>query len=125
MLSDKQVQEFKEKLLGMKKEAEKDLEKYSDSMSDQESSSETHQEISDIPDHPGDHGTEQFERAKDQTFYEKARERLMEIEDALKRIEEGSYGRSEKSGEPIPVERLEIEPTARYTVEESKEIEGR
>ncbi|WP_028783551.1 hypothetical protein [Thalassobacillus devorans] len=125
MLSDKQVQEFKEKLLGMKKEAEKDLEKYSDSMADQGSSSETHQEISDIPDHPGNHGTEQFERSKDQTFYEKARERMMEIEDALQRIEEGKYGISEKSGEPIPVERLEIEPTARYTVEESKEIEGR
>ncbi|MFG6119528.1 MULTISPECIES: hypothetical protein [Thalassobacillus] len=125
MLNDKQIQEFKERLLEMKKETEQDLEKYSDSLGNQDSSAESHQELSDMPDHPGNHGTEQFERSKDQTFYEKARERMMEIEDALQRIEDGKYGLSEKSGDPIPVERLEIEPTARYTVEESQEIEGR
>lgn len=47
----------------------------------------------------------------------------MEAEDALKRIEEGRFGVSEKSGDPIPVERLEALPTARYTVEEEREIE--
>ncbi|MFB1098319.1 TraR/DksA C4-type zinc finger protein [Terribacillus sp. JSM ZJ617] len=45
------------------------------------------------------------------------------MEDALDRIEEGTYGVSEKSGEPIPEERLKAEPTARLLVEEQAEVE--
>ncbi|MBM7554785.1 hypothetical protein [Thalassobacillus pellis] len=125
MFTNKQINEFKERLLEMKKETEKDLEEYRGGPANEDYSNENTQELSDVADHPANLGTEQFEREKDYTFYEKARERMMEIEDALQRIEEGKYGFSEKSGEPIPLERLEVEPTARFTVEESKEINER
>ncbi|MGH8092062.1 MAG: TraR/DksA family transcriptional regulator [Chthoniobacterales bacterium] len=50
---------------------------------------------------------------------------LLEIDAALQRIEAGSYGICEKSGEPIPVARLKAIPFARFTVEWQARIEGR
>jgi RNA polymerase-binding protein DksA len=44
------------------------------------------------------------------------RERLLEVEEALERIEDGSYGVCLQSGEEIPYERLRAVPTAKYTV---------
>ncbi|SFJ39482.1 transcriptional regulator, TraR/DksA family [Halobacillus dabanensis] len=122
MLSEKQKKEFKERLLQMKTEAENQMEEYQQDQAKEDFENDRTGEISSIADHPGDQGTDQFERAKEQTFYEQAREKLMEVEDALKRMEEGRYGLSEKSGEPIPIERLEAMPTARYKVEEAEKI---
>ena len=45
-------------------------------------------------------------------------ERLNNIERALHKIDEGSYGLSDGSGAPIPIERLEASPEALYTLEE-------
>ena len=45
-------------------------------------------------------------------------ERLEEIEHALQRMDAGTYGVSEISGEPIPVERLRAMPTATTLVDE-------
>jgi DnaK suppressor protein len=42
---------------------------------------------------------------------------LEEVEAALHRIEEGAYGICEKTGRPIPVERLEAYPAARTVVD--------
>ena len=49
--------------------------------------------------------------------------RLDDIERALEKIEEGTYGLSDESGEPIPRERLEARPEALRTVEEEQEQE--
>ena len=46
---------------------------------------------------------------------------LAEIERALAKIQTGSYGLSEASGEPIGVRRLTAVPWARYTIEEEEE----
>ncbi len=46
--------------------------------------------------------------------------RLAEIDRALEKIETGSYGISDESGEPIPRERLEAKPEATRTVEEEE-----
>jgi DnaK suppressor protein len=47
------------------------------------------------------------------------RHRLAAIERAEKRLADGTFGRSVRSGEPIPDERLEVMPTAELTVEEA------
>jgi DnaK suppressor protein len=49
--------------------------------------------------------------------------RIALIERALAKIEEGTYGLSDASGKPIPVERLEAVPEAIYTVQEQKSLE--
>jgi DnaK suppressor protein len=48
------------------------------------------------------------------------RQRLRDIERALQKIEDGTYGLSDASGAPIPRERLEAMPEAIYTVSELK-----
>jgi DnaK suppressor protein len=46
-------------------------------------------------------------------------ERLAAVERAEQRLEEGTYGFSVRSGQPIPDDRLEADPTAELTVEEA------
>jgi DnaK suppressor protein len=47
------------------------------------------------------------------------RDRLAALNRALQRVEDGSYGRSIRSGLPIPDERLEADPAAELTVQEA------
>ncbi|MHB8378863.1 MAG: TraR/DksA family transcriptional regulator [Acidimicrobiales bacterium] len=47
------------------------------------------------------------------------RERLAVIERAERRLRDGTYGRSVRSGDVIPDERLEADPAAELTVEEA------
>jgi len=54
---------------------------------------------------------------------ESLRNRLEAIERALHRLDDGTYGKSVRSGEPIPDERLEADPAAELTVEEAREAE--
>jgi RNA polymerase-binding transcription factor len=53
------------------------------------------------------------------------RDRLDAIERALRRLADGTYGRSVRSGVPIPDERLEADPAAELTVEEARADEAR
>jgi DnaK suppressor protein len=50
-------------------------------------------------------------------------ERLSNIERALQRIDEGTYGLSAASGKPIALERLKVFPEALYTEEEQRQRE--
>ena len=54
---------------------------------------------------------------------ESLRGRLDAIERALRRLDEGTYGRSVRSGAPIPDERLEADPAAELTIEEARAAE--
>jgi RNA polymerase-binding transcription factor len=54
---------------------------------------------------------------------ESLRNRLEAIERALHRLDEGTYGKSVRSGDPIPDERLEADPAAELTIEEAREAE--
>jgi DnaK suppressor protein len=49
---------------------------------------------------------------------QRSMQRLTRIERALQKIEDGTYGYSDASGEPIPRERLEAVPEAIHTVSE-------
>jgi len=67
--------------------------------------------------HPADIATELFERERDLGQLEQVERELREIEDALRRLDEGTYGVCEACGRPIPDERLEALPTARFDAE--------
>ncbi|MGO9077739.1 MAG: TraR/DksA family transcriptional regulator [Streptosporangiaceae bacterium] len=47
-------------------------------------------------------------------------DRLAVLDRALQRLENGSYGKSVRSGEPIPGERLAADPAAELTIEEAR-----
>jgi DnaK suppressor protein len=59
----------------------------------------------------------------DDAIADSLRDRLAAIDRALHRLDEGTYGRSVRSGVPIPDERLEADPAAELTVEEARQEE--
>ena len=60
------------------------------------------------------------EEGQDDSIAETLRERLAALDRALQRLDDGTYGRSVRSGLPIPEERLEADPAAELTVEEAR-----
>jgi DnaK suppressor protein len=64
-------------------------------------------------------------QGEDDAITESLRARLDAIDRALHRLDEGTYGRSTLSGEPIPDERLEADPAAELTIEEARANEAR
>jgi DnaK suppressor protein len=77
---------------------------------------------SEVPD-PGDASV--ADAATDELSAERQRdyEELGEVQDALTRIEEGSYGTCLTCGEPIEPQRLRALPTAKYDLRHQEEIE--
>ena len=71
----------------------------------------------------GDMSQQMFNREMDATIGEQAGRRLEDVERALAKIEEGTYGLSDESGEPIARGRLEAAPEAIRTVNEQQDFE--
>jgi DnaK suppressor protein len=82
------------------------------------------EELSHLDQHPADEGTEVFESERDEGLADRVREELAAIERAERRLEQGTYGISVESGQPIPDERLEAVPWAERTAEEQERFEG-
>jgi YteA family regulatory protein len=74
-------------------------------------------ELSTYDNHPGDLGTETYERGKDLALNENAERHLSDVNEALQRIQSGEYGVCRTCGKTIPFERLEAVPTTSYCVE--------
>jgi DnaK suppressor protein len=60
----------------------------------------------------------------DDAIAEGLRDRIATIDRALGRLDDGTYGRSVHSGEPIPDDRLDADPAAELTIEEAKAAAG-
>lgn len=73
--------------------------------------------------HTGDAGSDAYDRDFALNLLTQERDSLFEIDAALKKIDDGSYGICEMSGKPIPHIRLEARPFARYTIECQTELE--
>ena len=69
----------------------------------------------------GDMSQSLFTREVDATVERQVERRLENVERALQKIEEGTYGLSDESGEPIPRGRLDAVPEATRTVEEQQQ----
>ena len=73
--------------------------------------------------HQGDAGSDAYDRDFALSLLSQERDSLFEIDAALKKFQEGTYGLCEISGKQIPHARLEALPFARYTVECQAELE--
>ncbi|MEI8293810.1 MAG: TraR/DksA C4-type zinc finger protein [bacterium] len=73
--------------------------------------------------HTADAGSDAYDRDFALSLLSQERDSLYEIDAALKKITDGNYGVCELSGKPIPHNRLEALPFARYTVECQAELE--
>jgi RNA polymerase-binding transcription factor DksA len=75
--------------------------------------------------HQADAGSDAYDRDFALSLLSQEQDSLYEIDEALKRIENGTYGTCEMSGKAIPHARLEALPFTRYTVECQAELEKR
>ena len=112
------IKHFKEILLMRKAEIEKILFNLSNEINDINSC-----EIKD----DGDFAAASMDSGRDYQIYLAQKKELEEINDALKKIDEGTYGICEMCDEPISEERLKIKPYAKYCIicREIIEKEGR
>jgi DnaK suppressor protein len=73
--------------------------------------------------HQADAGSDAYDRDFALSLLSQEQDALYEIDQALKRIEVGTYGVCEMSGKPIPRARLEAIPFARFTVQCQSQLE--
>ena len=73
--------------------------------------------------HQADAGSDAYDRDLALSLLSQEQDALYEIEEALKRVDAGTYGVCEMSGKPIADARLEAIPFARFTVECQTQIE--
>ena len=73
--------------------------------------------------HQADAGSDAYDRDFALSLLSQEQDALYEIDEALKRIEIGTYGKCEMSGKPIPRARLEAIPFARFTVQCQSQLE--
>lgn len=106
-MNDLQVEYFRQKLLDWKKSL---LNQSQDTLED------LRQGGLNQPDDI-DRASMENDKALDLRTKDRARKLISKINDALKRIEDGTYGYCEETGEPIGLERLEARPVATLSIE--------
>lgn len=76
-------------------------------------------------DHFADNATEESERNLEHAVLSESQHAIHEIDEAIQRIRNGTYGICEESGKAIPAERLRAIPWARHTKAVQDRLEGR
>jgi DnaK suppressor protein len=107
--------EARERLLAERERLESQLSDQADAVADQQSEDDI--AASDL-------AKDILDRELNQSELERARHELAEVNAALERIENGTYGVSDVSGKPIPDERLQAVPHARRLADEQELIDN-
>jgi len=107
IMNDKQLKKFKAQLEDMKGKILSDVEQTLSEMTTQ---------TGNIPD-PNDRATVESDRNFELRIRDRERKLMNKVEEALDRIEDGSYGVCEGCGEEISVKRLEARPVAKYCID--------
>lgn len=118
--SDEELEHFKQLLLEEREEALSDTESMGESLNEQ---NEMTEDFSSRDHHPGDLGSEEQEKETENILRERTREKIDEIDAALERIKNKTYGVCEDTGKKIQKERLEAIPWARFSVDARKKDE--
>jgi RNA polymerase-binding protein DksA len=88
-----------------------------------ESQKDSLEELSSYDQHQADVATETFDREKDLTILDSIEGELADIEHALQRLDDGTYGTCEACGRPIGDDRLEAMPATRFCVDDQAKAE--
>ena len=118
-LKPKDLEFFKELLLAKRRELVGDVH----SMEQEALRSTSGSNLSNLPIHMADMGTDNYEQEFTLGLVEKDRQLLREINVALDKIRNGTYGLCEGTGQPINRVRLEAQPWARYSIEYARQLE--
>jgi len=80
-------------------------------------------DLSNMPIHMADVGTDNYEQEFTLDLIESERKLLQDIDRSLQKMREGTYGLCEATGKPIGRARLEAKPEARYCIEYARMAE--
>ena len=107
-MRDTYIRGFKKKILQEQKALLGQLQEFNRRLDLPEG--ESISELSSYDNHPGDLGTEVFERGKDFALREDVKTELAKMDEALERIDQGNYGRCLNCGGEISIPRLDAIP---------------
>jgi len=117
------INDFRQRLLALKRRLGGDLDQLEEETL-RPVGGESSGGLSDVPLHPADIGTDNFDVELDLDLLENEAQLLVEVEDALARIEEGTFGFCENCHQEIPRRRLEALPYTRYCIRCAKLLQG-
>ncbi|MBX7248226.1 MAG: RNA polymerase-binding protein DksA [Caulobacteraceae bacterium] len=114
-MNERQLEYFRNKLLIWKDEI---LKESRETIGNLQAETENHPDLV-------DRASSEADRALELRTRDRQRKLISKIDEALRRIEDGSYGYCEETGEPIGLARLEARPTATMSVEAQERHERR
>ena len=114
-MNDRQLEYFKNKLLAWKEEI---LRESRETVAHLQKETENHADLA-------DRASSETDRALELRTRDRQRKLISKIDQALRRVEDGSYGYCEETGEPIGLARLDARPTATMSVEAQERHERR
>lgn len=122
MMNKTDVKTYKERLLTLRARLRGDVNKMADGAL-RKSRSQASGDLSSMPIHMADIGTDNFEQEFTLSLMQNEGETLAMIEVALERVEDGTYGQCEQCGARIPKARLNAIPYATMCVKCASELE--
>ncbi|PXA78935.1 RNA polymerase-binding protein DksA [Caulobacter sp. D4A] len=114
-MNERQLEYFKQKLLTWKEEI---LRESRETVSHLQTETENHADLA-------DRASSETDRALELRTRDRQRKLISKIDQALRRVEDGSYGYCEETGEPIGLARLDARPTATLSLEAQERHERR
>ena len=114
-MNERQKEYFRRKLLAWKEDI---LRESRETLAALQNENENHPDIA-------DRASSETDRAIELRARDRQRKLIAKIEAALDRIEEGSYGYCEETGEPISLKRLDARPIATLSIEAQERHERR
>lgn len=114
-MNERQLEYFKKKLISWKEEI---LHESGETLRHLQSETENHPDIA-------DRASSETDRSLELRTRDRQRKLISKIDEALRRIEDGSYGYCEDTGEPIGVARLDARPIATLSLEAQERHERR
>ena len=118
-----EIQSYRRSLLALKKRLGSDLSELEEE-SMRPVGGEASGSLSNVPVHPADLASDTYEEEVELDLLENEHEILKEVNDALTRIEEGTFGICEECRQEISRERLQVLPYARYCLRCARELQG-
>jgi RNA polymerase-binding protein DksA len=117
-LTPRELEYYRELLLAKRRELVGDM-----SSMEREALRSAGTNLSNLPLHMADQGTDNYEQEFTLGLVEKDRQLLREINQALAKIQDGTFGLCEGTGKPISKPRLEAQPWARFSIEHARMME--
>ncbi len=120
-ITPRELEVFRDRILAKRREIVGDM----SSMEREALRSGSGSNLSNLPLHMADMGTDNYEQEFTLGLMEKDRKLLRDLNDGLAKIQNGTYGICEGTGKPISKARLEAQPWARYSIEYARKLERR